>query len=155
MWPGLHDIHDSRLWIGIPALPAYDTENNVSVVHHDADILIRPAAALDILQTFPERTGRDILMQHLFDPWFLCLCALGFPTDSQPIGFPGCVSIDFLEAHSFEPPGSPGAEIALEILAVHDHCLVLSKGSRGFRIHDFKRNIDRLRQVLLLVGRRR
>ena len=94
-------------------------------------------------------------MQHLFDPWFLCLCALGFPTDSQPIGFPGCVSIDFLEAHSFEPPGSPGAEIALEILAVHDHCLVLSKGSRCFRIHDFKRNIDRLRQVLLLVGRRR
>src|SRR5207245_6263543 len=127
--PRLHHIRDARLGICVPAFPSDHTKHNVSVVHHNAQILVWPAPAFHIFEMLAKRASRNVPLEHLLQPRFPGLRSFDLPTGREPIGLPGRVSVDFLETHAFKPPGGSCTEIALKVGAIDDNGLILSQRS--------------------------
>jgi hypothetical protein len=79
--------------------------------------------------------------------------SLGWQSTSCPIRFARGVAKDLGKTQADEPPRGSGAQVSLIIVAVNDDWLLSIKLSRALRIEMPQKDVDRSRQMLVLVFR--
>src|SRR5829696_2788427 len=136
--------------------PPDPAQHHTLLIEDEAGV---PAALLEtrahVLEVVVEPAVRNVGAHVRTDPRLASLRPLERECGASPVRLAGDVVVHPLEADALEPRRGSRAHVSLVVVAVGDHWPTVVEQARRLVVELFERDVDRSRQVLVLVlGRR-